>query len=94
MTTRLIRSDEYGVYGEIITDKVRAQVLFSFGTEGDIDHGIHVEKGGISRFDFYITVPIDTYKAIVELDNDELFITALKNMIELLEPRSNGSMND
>ena len=80
-------SDEPGVYGELVTDKTTIQVLFSYGTEGDIDHGIHVTKGAKSQFDYFVTVPRDTYETIVEAGNEETFIEALKRMMELLEPR-------
>ena len=87
MTTRIIRSDELGVFGEIATGTVTIQVLFSYGTEDNIDHGIHVTKGARSRYDYFVTVPIDTYGTIVEMHNEEVFIEALRKMTELLEPR-------
>ena len=87
MTTRVIRSDEPGVYGQIISGLFKVQVLFSYGTEDNIDHGIHVTKGAKSQFDYFVTVPIDTYESIVEVGNDDTFIEALRRMMELLEPR-------
>ena len=87
MTTRVIRSDEPGVYGQIINGLFKVQVLFSYGTEDNIDHGIHVTKGAKSQFDYFVTVPIDTYEEIVKLGNEALFIKSLRSMMELLEPR-------
>lgn len=87
MAATIIKSDEPGVFGEITTGKVTIQVLFSYGTEDNIDHGIHVTKGMRSRYDFFVTVPIDTYDTIVEMHNEGVFIEALRKMTELLEPR-------
>lgn len=87
MTARLILSDEPGVFGELVTDKTNIQVLFSYGTEQNIDHGIHVANGGASRFDYFVTVPKDLYETIVELHNEGTFLEALRRMVELLEPR-------
>ncbi len=87
MTTRLIKSDEPGVYGTVTTGLFSIQVLFSYGTEGDIDHGIHILKGTKSQFDYFVTVPIDTFDKIVDVHNEEVFIETLRRMFELLEPR-------
>ena len=93
MTTRLVKSDEPGVYGTVTTGLFSIQVLFSYGTEGEIDHGIHVTKGAKSQFDYFVTVPVDVFDAIVDVENEEVFIEALRRMFKLLEPRDNGSMN-